>query len=231
MKKNQKGFSAVEGILILVIIGVLGFVGWYVRDSKKEVDKTSQASSATSTKPKLNSFSAISPVEGALSTYISTSKIYSLDYPSDWSVTETSPPSGPGPGSGQLAEAKAVLFSSPEAPKTTSVDDLKAGVSVNVYRDVTDFDKNITSVLGNSSPGQPYEHVVLQINGNKAHYEKINWGGSYTDHNVYIVHDNIAIAVHFREKQDSSVGYPSTTYDDSASLPGFKTIVSSIKFE
>lgn len=45
---NQSGFTVVEGLLILVIVGVLGFTGWYVMNSKKNVDKTNQQTVAAS---------------------------------------------------------------------------------------------------------------------------------------------------------------------------------------
>lgn len=38
MKKNQKGFNAVEGLIILVIVGLIGFVGWIVYQ-KQNTDK------------------------------------------------------------------------------------------------------------------------------------------------------------------------------------------------
>jgi hypothetical protein len=40
VEKYQKGFSVVEGLLIVVIAGMLGGVGWYVWHSQKQVDKT-----------------------------------------------------------------------------------------------------------------------------------------------------------------------------------------------
>lgn len=39
MKKNQNGFGVVEGLLALVIIGVIGFTGWYVLQSKSKTNK------------------------------------------------------------------------------------------------------------------------------------------------------------------------------------------------
>jgi hypothetical protein len=39
MTKNQKGFSAVEGLLIAVIVCMLGGVGWYVWHSQQQADK------------------------------------------------------------------------------------------------------------------------------------------------------------------------------------------------
>lgn len=39
-KSNQKGFGAVEALLILVIVGLIGFTGWFVINSQKETSKT-----------------------------------------------------------------------------------------------------------------------------------------------------------------------------------------------
>jgi len=51
MKKNHKGFSTVEGLLIAVIIILVGFIGWYVWHSKNNTDKTykTAANSGTNT--------------------------------------------------------------------------------------------------------------------------------------------------------------------------------------
>lgn len=40
MKSNQKGFSSVEALLILVIVGVIGGVGYYVYQSRQEAKKS-----------------------------------------------------------------------------------------------------------------------------------------------------------------------------------------------
>jgi type II secretory pathway pseudopilin PulG len=50
MKKSQDGFSAVEGLLIAVIVGMLGGVGWYVWHSQQQADETySQTANSTAT--------------------------------------------------------------------------------------------------------------------------------------------------------------------------------------
>lgn len=49
MKKLQKydqGFGVIEGLLIVVIIGILGFTGWYVLRAKQTTDKNLQPSSS-----------------------------------------------------------------------------------------------------------------------------------------------------------------------------------------
>lgn len=38
MKKNQKGFSLTEGLLIVVILGLVTFVGWYVWQSSQKAN-------------------------------------------------------------------------------------------------------------------------------------------------------------------------------------------------
>ncbi|HSX18151.1 MAG TPA: hypothetical protein VLE51_02235 [Candidatus Saccharimonadales bacterium] len=48
MNKNQKGFSAVEGLLILVMVGIVGFVGWYVWQAKDKSEKNLSAASSSS---------------------------------------------------------------------------------------------------------------------------------------------------------------------------------------
>ncbi len=38
--KNQQGFSSVEAILIVVIIAIIGFAGWYVYNANKKANNT-----------------------------------------------------------------------------------------------------------------------------------------------------------------------------------------------
>jgi Tfp pilus assembly protein PilV len=63
MKKNsQKGFTVVEAMLIVIIVGMLGGVGYYVWHSQQQVDKTYSQTANSSVEPKLKgSTSATSP--------------------------------------------------------------------------------------------------------------------------------------------------------------------------
>jgi uncharacterized protein (UPF0333 family) len=47
MKINQKGFSAVEGLLILVVIGIIGGAGWYVFKSRSQATKSLDSANNT----------------------------------------------------------------------------------------------------------------------------------------------------------------------------------------
>src|SRR5689334_13162813 len=44
---NQKGFSVVEALLILVVLGILGFTGWFVYHAKQSSDKNYSAASTS----------------------------------------------------------------------------------------------------------------------------------------------------------------------------------------
>ena len=50
IKNNQRGFGAVEAILIVIIIGIVGGAGWYVLKSSKNIsqknDRTVTATTA-----------------------------------------------------------------------------------------------------------------------------------------------------------------------------------------
>lgn len=54
MKQNQKGFGAVEILVVIVVVGLLGTVGWLVYDRQKspKQNNTVQQSSNTSTQEK-----------------------------------------------------------------------------------------------------------------------------------------------------------------------------------
>ncbi len=44
MKKNQNGFSVVEGLFVLAIVGLIGFASWYVWQGKNKVTDSKTAS-------------------------------------------------------------------------------------------------------------------------------------------------------------------------------------------
>ncbi|HEX5448016.1 MAG TPA: hypothetical protein VFW90_02330 [Candidatus Saccharimonadales bacterium] len=52
-KQSQKGFAALEGLLILIIIAIIGGTGYYVWHSKNQIDSV-YSSTANSSVPKIN---------------------------------------------------------------------------------------------------------------------------------------------------------------------------------
>jgi cytoskeletal protein RodZ len=53
MAKTQKGFTVIEGLLILVIVGLIGFVGWYVYQAKQATDENLNTAASTNTAVKV----------------------------------------------------------------------------------------------------------------------------------------------------------------------------------
>ncbi|MDB5170524.1 MAG: hypothetical protein JWO35_218 [Candidatus Saccharibacteria bacterium] len=97
MKKNQDGFSAVETVLILVIVGLIGFVGWYVYNSKNKSDATlDQASKSSQTSTPTKKTDAESAVK--LSETYTDPSGFTLKYPADWQFAAKGSKSADGQG-------------------------------------------------------------------------------------------------------------------------------------
>lgn len=93
IKNNQDGFSAVETVLILVIVVLMGVVGFIVY--KNQNKKTTADKPVASSKPETKTESK--PAEktdeyAGWKTYNSSTGSYSIKYPSTWILD--SPPSG-----------------------------------------------------------------------------------------------------------------------------------------
>ncbi len=77
--KDHKGFSVVEALLILIIVGLLGFISWHIWDTKNKTGKNLNTSIQTEIKSDVQkdptaSWKAYSSKEGQ----------FSLKYPSTW---------------------------------------------------------------------------------------------------------------------------------------------------
>jgi cytoskeletal protein RodZ len=84
--KNSLGFSAVEALLILIIVGILGFTGWFVYHAQKTANK--DLSSNNSTNPTYKK-AAVDPYKGWKSASLKYEKM-SFKYPSTWQISNTS---------------------------------------------------------------------------------------------------------------------------------------------
>lgn len=94
---NQKGFSVVEGVLILVIVAVLGGVGWFVWHSKNNTNSTYNAAANSGT-GKISSTKATAAKVTTTTTdttsskwllYTPSGKQYSIRVPDGWKFTAT----------------------------------------------------------------------------------------------------------------------------------------------
>jgi len=95
MKKNlQGGFSAVEGLLIFIIVAIIGGTGWYVWHANSNANDTLNNSGlGTSAKPSSKKQTKTTPQADPTANWVSYSSKegqFSLKYPSTW-ATASSP--------------------------------------------------------------------------------------------------------------------------------------------
>lgn len=95
LQDKEAGFSLIEILLIVIIIALIVFLGWFVYHSKQTADKTltsaTAATSAIKNGPKTSpTTSAVNPYAG-WKTYTLPVEKLSLQYPSDWTVANTAP--------------------------------------------------------------------------------------------------------------------------------------------
>ena len=82
MKNNQKGFSAIELLIVIVIVGLIGAVGWLVYDRQKTaIESDSKSNKVTSTVE-----TKADPINSWLS-YTSENQRYSMSIPDGWDLT------------------------------------------------------------------------------------------------------------------------------------------------
>jgi prepilin-type N-terminal cleavage/methylation domain-containing protein len=58
MRKNQRGYSAIETILVLVIVGLIAFIAWYVFHTKSDTDTTLDTAASQNIAPQQKSKSS-----------------------------------------------------------------------------------------------------------------------------------------------------------------------------
>ncbi|MDB5170525.1 MAG: hypothetical protein JWO35_219 [Candidatus Saccharibacteria bacterium] len=84
LRNNQSGFSAVETILVLVILALIGVVGWYVYSTNSKTSKILSEAGTQTASAKQTSPAAVNLSE----TYSNDEFGYSFQYPKTWKLTE-----------------------------------------------------------------------------------------------------------------------------------------------
>lgn len=82
-KPDQTGFSIVELLLILVVIGIIVFTGWYVYQSQETANKGYDSQSSAQDAPAVNQYAG-------WKTDSLTYEKMSFKYPSTWQISNTS---------------------------------------------------------------------------------------------------------------------------------------------
>lgn len=90
--ENQSGFSVIEALLILMVVGILGFTGWYVYHTKNTTNKDYSAS-ATSTVPTYAQKAASAPTYSyaGWKTFCSSVTNGCFKYDPNWDFQECAP--------------------------------------------------------------------------------------------------------------------------------------------
>ena len=107
LQNNQHGFSAIEGLLILIAVAIIGGTGWYVYNANKKANTSYNSASQSSqstvkfAKRKTAATTTVTPNQSSdptagWATYASASGGFSLKYPKTWVTSEsaTNCPSG-----------------------------------------------------------------------------------------------------------------------------------------
>jgi hypothetical protein len=85
LQDNQKGFSAIEFVLIVIIITIVAFVGWFVWHSKQTADKNLTITNSAT--PIIKKQTKATNLYAGWKSYCDTIHYYCFKYPSNWQLT------------------------------------------------------------------------------------------------------------------------------------------------
>lgn len=88
IKLNNRGFSLVEGLLMVIALTLIVGVGVYVVNANKEKKEANNTSQSNNTKTETNSKSTEKDLYDGWQTYKDDTFGYSLKYPADWKFND-----------------------------------------------------------------------------------------------------------------------------------------------
>ncbi len=92
--KNSQGFAVVEGLLILVIVGLIAGIGWYVWNAKKQTDKTLDSTGNSSLNKVSKKQSTQNDETANWLIYKSPDNFYTIKLPDGWALRQNGQASG-----------------------------------------------------------------------------------------------------------------------------------------
>lgn len=167
MKKNQDGFSVVEGLLILVVVGLIGSAGYYVyrsQETKESTQSTAETTQGTDSTTEEEPKETHKTFENA---------DLSLKYLADWSVD---------PSETKFVSIKSADFKANDADSSGLGAAVTAGYWLTAHILPTGEFDSYASDLENA-PSKKDEnggfYEVLKIDGNNAVLSNSKTHGSY----------------------------------------------------
>ncbi|HET9098250.1 MAG TPA: hypothetical protein VFN51_01390 [Candidatus Saccharimonadales bacterium] len=230
VSNNQKGFTAVEGLILLFILIIIGAVGYmvYHDDHKTKTATVSTTAAKTST-----ATSSKTQKQATTKTYTDSSKTYTLSYPTSWTESEQ----GTGDLVGvtyNLLDTTSGIFIPPNTSPISTNPSVPNSIHVTAFK-TTDIKGLLSQYVtgdGNTTPQQ------LTINGYQAYYQKdtsTSSSNGYTDDDYAVTNNGVSVVFQFRVQQDA-ISYSASpkdnvpAFNDSNVVPAFTSFVKSIKF-
>lgn len=213
LKNNQKGFTLVEGLLIVLVLTAVVGVGFYVFDTNKK-DNSSDTKQTQNTHKTTET-----TTEPTTKTYTDSNNLFTLNYLADWVAWEadirTDTPF-------DLANSKMSNF----APSKES----EVNVTIFAFK-TSDTEAALKSyVYGDKQT--PIEDLI--INGATAKYiqdivtSEAVQSPTFTNDIYTITHNGVTLLVTFKEAQGA--GPNGAAFDATDSVDEFKALAKSIKF-
>lgn len=170
--KNTLGFSVVEALLLLVIISVLGFTGWYVYHARQTSDKNY----AVAGKDLAATSNTSTNTQAGLSVYTLPSVGASFSYPSSWGSLDTSP--------------NGVTLESSDFQSAGGFSKISKGASLTVrYQsdsNDSDTEASLTTQAFNQANSTPTSSKFITVAGLRAIEFSHSWGENQNQHLVVL---------------------------------------------
>ncbi len=207
------GFGSVEGLLLIIIVAIVGSIGWYVYNANQKTgalynfnDRTIYKNSKTS-----------SPASPQTEQYTNAAKTFSVAYPRDWKLTDCS-------GAGQTGPKSCTDFASPDMVVSGHLQTLVKGVDFSVSYQKAEYTSldDYASVHGQDEYGTLSNISATKINGVKA----------MRAHSTGLGEGELVAFVNKGQYWEIMYDYPSndsSTYNKY--LKDFNAFVNSFKFE
>jgi hypothetical protein len=232
LQKNESGFSVVEVVLVVVILALIGTVGWLVYKNHHKTT-TAAITTTSTTKPvtstKTTTATPVQPAStlptGAISTtditgsYSYPGSIFTVSYPSSWTASGVSVPTAAAQP-GILPTVVTITPPNAAQGETTGITVYKSASLSNALTYA--FVGNGTTVENNQS---------LTINGLSAMYQQNvipgSSSGGQTKDSYAITNGTYTVVLTFE-----TIGTPNDPggFNATSLLPEFNAIVNSVKF-
>ncbi len=221
------GFTAVEGLIVLLVIVIIAGAGWFVLTKHK---------STTPNKEFRTSKSWSKYTGESFMSYTYPGNLFSIIYPERWAQSYRTLPASTPPAPDNM-QSQIVALTPPKSPKGPDGSPLPVDVLVYKSGNTADIAKNVDG-------GTTIQHQKsIKVNGYDALYEQtvpdtskgqVNIPSHFTDDIYVVTNNNVSVAFIFRVNESAIPASPGVTaipaINQSYLQPSFVNIVNSVKF-